>query len=220
MNEVNFLLWVRGIGFDIALAIFVFGIMLRFMEILWLGRKPELAAVRGNGVASGMRTVFSRFLPADSNTLKRSLFMVVAGYGFHIGLFVVIFLFAPHAELIESVTGLSWPTLPSPIVDFFTVLTMLALMALLWRRLTHPVLRFLSTGEDYLMLLLTFLPVLTGYMAFHHLFLSYGWMLGLHILSVELLLIVIPFTKLIHMFTLFMARWYSGFMAGQKGVQS
>ena len=32
-------------------------------------------------------------------------------------------------------------------------------------------------------------------------------------------MIVFPFTKLMHAFTLFMARWYNGAIAGYKGVE-
>jgi nitrate reductase gamma subunit len=48
----------------------------------------------------------------------------------------------------------------------------------------------------------------------------YQTMLGLHILSVEILLILFPFTKLMHFFTLFIARWYNGAAFGRRGVQS
>jgi hypothetical protein len=37
---------------------------------------------------------------------------------------------------------------------------------------------------------------------------------------VELLLVVLPFTKLIHTFTVFFSRWYNGAIAGRKGVAS
>ena len=66
----------------------------------------------------------------------------------------------------------------------------------------------------------TFLPLLTGYMAYHHLLLDYTLMLAVHILSVELLLVVFPFTKLTHMATLFISRWYNGEWFGRKGVAS
>ena len=33
-------------------------------------------------------------------------------------------------------------------------------------------------------------------------------------------LVVLPFTKLTHMFTAFIARWYNGAIFGRKGVQS
>lgn len=220
MNSAEFLLWVRGPGLQIATVIFVFGMVLRFFEIFLLGRKKNLAELRSSGVAEGFRTVFSRSLPPDKNTMKRSMFTLVTGYILHIGLFVVIFLLAPHISLFKSVFGFAWPSLSTPVVDFFAVATMVSLLAILFRRLTHPVLKYLSRGEDYFVWVLTFLPVLTGYMSYHHLLVPYNWMLGLHILSVGLLLIFFPFTKLTHAFTLFIARWYSGSMSGQKGVKS
>jgi len=99
------------------------------------------------------------------------------------------------------------------------MVTMLAMLALLINRLIHPVLRFLSTGADFLVWTVTFLPLLTGYLTVYHLFLPYSLMLALHILSVEILLIVFPFTKLMHTFTLFLARWYIGANAAQRGVE-
>jgi len=220
MNSAEFLLWVRGPGLQIATVIFIFGILLRLFEILMLGRKKNLAAKRSSGVAEGFRTMFSRSIPYDKNTMKRSMFTILSGYIFHIGLFVVIFLLAPHISLFKSVFGFSWPSLSTPIVDFFAVITMVSLLAVLYHRLTTPVLKFLSTGQDYFVWFLTFIPVLTGYMSYHHLLLPYTWMLGIHILSVELMLIFFPFTKLTHAFTLFIARWYTGSMMGQKGVKS
>lgn len=220
MNAAEFLLWVRGPGLQIATAIFLFGMLLRLFEILLLGRKKNLAELRSSGVAGGFRTIFSRFLPADKNTARRSIFTVVTGYIFHIGLLMVIFLLAPHISLFESVLGFAWPSLRTPIIDFMAVAAMVSLLAILFRRLTHPVLKFLSKGEDYFVWVLTFIPLLTGYMSYHHLFIPYNWMLGIHILSVELLLIFFPFTKLTHAFTLFIARWYNGSIAGQKGVKS
>lgn len=219
MSGADFLLWVRGPAIQIAVFIFLFGVLLRLLEILMLGRKKNLAEPRGSKIAGGLRTVISRSLPADSNTFKRSLTTVVAGYVFHIGLFVSILLLTPHIQLSKSVLGFGWPALPTPIVDFFTVLALIAMVVILWRRVTHPLLKFLSSYEDYLVWILTFIPLLTGYLSYHHLFLPYQWMLGMHILSVAVLLIVFPFTKLMHTFTLFLARWYNGSMAGEKGVR-
>jgi len=87
-------------------------------------------------------------------------------------------------------------------------------------RLQHPVKRFLSSPGDYVAWAVTFVPLLTGYMAYHHLLLSPQMMLGLHILSVEILLIVFPFTKLMHTFTVFLSRWYNGASMGLRGVKS
>jgi nitrate reductase gamma subunit len=93
------------------------------------------------------------------------------------------------------------------------------MLVLLWRRVTEPVARYLSDFEDYLVWLVSFLPLLTGYMSYHHLLLPYHWMLGIHILSVEALLVLFPFTKLTHAVTFMIARYYTGHRAGEKGVQ-
>jgi len=220
MNSAEFLLWVRGSGLNIALTIFTVGIVVRLVEILMLGRKQNLAELRAKGASAGFRTIFSRSIPPDRNSMRRSMFTFIAGYGFHIGLFVAIFLLTPHIQLFESALGFGWPALPTPVVDLFTVIALISLLAILWHRLTHPVVRYLSTPQDYVVWGATFLPLLTGYMSYHHLWFPYSWLLGIHILSVEFLLILFPFTKLTHAFTLFISRWYTGMMAGEKGVQS
>lgn len=220
MSEVDFLLWVKGPAFTVAVVIFVAGMVLRIVEILSLGRAPERAAKRGSGVQGGLREMWRRSVPADKATLQRSLFTVVAGYVFHLGFFIVLFLLAAHIEFFRSIVGFGWPNLSTPIVDAVAVVTMVTLVLVLIDRLRHPVKRFLSTPSDYVVWAVTFLPLLTGYMAYHHLLLSPELMLALHILSVEALLVVFPFTKLTHAFTLFMARWYSGYALGIRGIKS
>jgi nitrate reductase gamma subunit len=219
MNEVDFLLWVRGPGLAISSTIFVFGMTLKLFEIFMLGRKKNLAELRSSGVMEGFRTIISRSGSVDTFTSKRTLFTFISGWLFHTGLFVVIFLLTPHIELFKSLFGFGWPALPTPIVDFITVVTLITLLAVLFHRITSPVLKYISTGQDYIVWVLTFLPLLTGYMAYHHLFFSYSWLLGFHILSVCVLLVFFPFTKLTHAVTVFISRWYNGYMAGQKGVK-
>ena len=219
MSETELLLWIRGPALQIATVIFVLGAVVRIAEILLLGRKKNLAEARGSAVAGGLRTIFSRSVP-DRGTLQRSTFNVVAGYVFHIGFFITLFFFAPHILLFSDVFGVSWPSMPTPIVDATAIVTIIALLAVLAHRLRHPVMRFLSRFQDYLVWLLTILPLVTGYLAFHRIGLSPPILMALHILSVELLMVIFPFTKLMHAFTIFMARYYNGAIAGYKGVHS
>jgi nitrate reductase gamma subunit len=218
MTSAEFLLWVRGPAFHLATAILVFGITLRLLEILLLGRRPEYAVVRASGLSGGFHTLFSRFIPEPS-VFKRSRFIIIASYLFHLGFFITLFLFVPHTLLFKQLFGVNWPSLPTPIINVAAFLSLCAMVALLINRLTHPVLRFLSGLEDYLSWIVTFLPLLTGYIAFHHQLHPYPMALALHILSVELLMIVLPFTKLMHTFTFLIARWTTGARAAQKGVQ-
>lgn len=218
-TATDFLLWVRGPGFDIALVIFVIGVIIRLLEVLVLGRKPDLAEPRGTEMGPGVRTLFSRTLP-EPGSMKRSPFTVIGGYIWHIGFLICLLLFVPHIELINATLGLRWPGLSNNLVDAVAAVTIVTLIAMLFSRLNHPVKRFLSGPEDYLTWLLTFLPLLTGYLAYHRMINPYPLVLGLHILSVEALMVIFPFTKLMHAFTFVIARWYNGAMAGRRGVQS
>ncbi|MEZ5541317.1 MAG: hypothetical protein R3F42_04665 [Pseudomonadota bacterium] len=219
MSEAELLIWIRGPALQIATVIFLLGVMVRILEILVLGRKPNLAEPRGSALAGGLRTVLSRSVP-DRGTLQRSTFNVVVGYVFHIGIFLVLFFFAPHILVFHEALGLSWPSLPTQIVDATTVVTVIALLAVLLHRLMHPVMRYLSRFQDYLVWLVTTLPVATGYLAFHRIGMEPQHLITLHIASVEVLMVLFPFTKLMHAFTLFIARYYNGAMAGYKGVNS
>ena len=219
MTEVEFLSWVRGPGFQIATIIFVAGVVIRLLETLLLGRAANLAEAKGGAMGSGLKTIFTRSVP-DAGMLKRAPFTIVAGYVFHIGLFVTVFLFAPHILLFKDITGLSWPALPTPIVDALAVVSIIALLAVLVHRMTNKVLRHLTNFEDWLVWFVTIAPLVTGYIAFHRIGLTAPTLLAIHILSVQLLMVVFPFTKLMHAFSLFFARWFNGAISGYRGVQS
>jgi len=219
MSEIEFLNWVRGPGFQIAIIIFVAGVIIRFAEILLLGRKSNLAEAKGSEMSGGLHTIVTRSFP-DKNTFQRSMFTVVAGYIFHIGLFITIFLFAPHILMFKDIFGFGWPSLPTPIVDAMAVVTIIALFAVLVHRMRSTVLKFISTKEDYIVWLVTILPLITGYIAFHRIGTTAPTLLAIHILSVELLLVMFPFTKLMHTFTVVLSRWYGGAISGYRGVES
>jgi len=219
MSGTELLVWVRGPALQAATVIFLLGVAVRIVEILLLGRKRNLAEARGSGPLGGLRTIITRTVP-DSGTLRRSTFNVIAGYVFHVGYFVVVFFFAAHILVFRDTLGLNWASLPTPVVDATTVVTLIALFAILAHRVLHPVMRFLSRFQDYLAWLVTFLPLLTGYLAFHRIGLEPQMMLAVHIISVEALMVIFPFTKLMHAFTFFMARYYNGSMAGYRGVHT
>nr|CRH04974.1 conserved protein of unknown function [Candidatus Magnetococcus massalia] len=217
-NEL--LMFARGSGFDLAVIIFLFGILIRVLEIVLLGRKVDLAKPRADDyVKQGYLSIFRRFLPMQG-LMKEAPVTVVAGYIFHVGFILVMLFYIPHIEQIKATIGLSWPGISTPVMDFITVITIMALIALLADRLVSPVKRLISTREDYITWLVTFLPMVTGYFAYHHMLLPYAMMLALHLLSVELLLVVLPFTKLSHMFTFFISRYYTGEMFGKRGVEA
>lgn len=212
-------MWAKGDGFEWALIILIAGIIIRLIEIFSLGRKTDLALPRENSPGSGWKTIWTR---SFNFTVSRpaNIATFIGGYIFHLGFFVVLFLSIPHIEIFQSLLSISWPGIATSIIDFVAVVTMISMVFLLIDRLTNPVKKQLNTAGDYIAWTVTFLPLVTGYMAYHHLWAPYTQILALHILSVELLMVVLPFTKLTHTFTLFISRWYNGDQFARKGVAS
>jgi nitrate reductase gamma subunit len=219
MNETEFLTFVRGTGMQISVSVFLVGIIYRLVQNISLGRKENLAEPRGSEWGPGAKTIWRRSFFHPGMTY-RGYFTLISGYTFHIAFLVTLFFTTQHILWFRSVTGMSWPALPSILITILAVLGIGALVAVLVDRFVDPVKRMLSDYQDYLSWLLTTLPLVTGFMLFNKLGLPYKSLLAFHILSFQLLLIATPFTKLSHMVTLFAARWYNGAIAGYKGVQS
>jgi nitrate reductase gamma subunit len=204
--------FARGPALHWSLIIMLVGILWRLVGALFLVRPRTLSKPRStNLVWGGVRTVLTRsWLPTTLG--KRVMVQQITGYVMHVGLFIVILLFVPHIELIRGLTGLSWPGVPNEVVTVSAALTLGVMIFLLIRRLTDPVLKKISTLDDYVSWLVTALPLATGIMAFAH--------LALHILSAELLLIWLPFGKLMHMFLFIPSRIQEGVKFERRGVQA
>lgn len=218
MNQQAILEFVRGPGLQIAAAVFVLGMVYRMLHLLLLGRKKNLAAPRGTEWGPGLRTMWHRSLPSVGLT-SRGYFIVISGYIFHFGFLITLLFLSQHIELLRSILRFSWPALPPGLITITAILTIGAMIALLVHRFTDPVKYLISDYQDYLTWTLTFLPLLTGIMLKQGIALGYQQMLIVHIVSLELLLIAIPFTKLMHMVTTFSARWCNGAISGFKGIK-
>ena len=79
----------------------------------------------------------------------------------------------------------------------------------LWRRVTQPEAKFVTSSVDYIILAIVAAPFLTGFLAYHQLF-GYKWMLILHMLAGQIMLAAIPFTRLSHMLFFPLNRAYIG----------
>lgn len=217
MTEIELLAFARGPGLQWSVAIFAFGVVFRFLAMWLLGRRRDLAEARAGAFLAGLRTVATRSLPSPEER-KDGGFVIIGSWIFHLGFVITLFFLVPHIDLFRAVLGFGWPGLPRAVIAFSAILAIVAMVALLVHRFFHPVRRFLATAADYVAWTVTFLPLFTGYLAAHSPVISYTTTLALHILSFELFLVVIPFTKLMHMFTVWLSRWYSGATAGRKGV--
>ena len=119
---------------------------------------------------------------------------------FHVGLLLApIFLFA-HIELWRCLVGFGWPALPKLWADALTLLTIVTALALFIGRVGSASSSFISRKQDYLWPLFLMVPFLTGFIC-ANLGVSatvYKLSMLIHILSGELIFVLIPFTKIAH----------------------
>jgi nitrate reductase gamma subunit len=219
MTETELLTWLRGPGFTIALSVFIGGLLFRVVQNLVVGRSRELAAAKGSRMKHGLVTIWRRsfFHPFMTH---RGYFTLIAGYIFHLGFLITLLLLSQHIVMFKNVLGFGWPALPPTVIDITALLSIAALFAILIHRIMDPVLKQISDYQDYLAWFLTLFPLATGFLVMNPVGIAYKWILAMHILSAEVLLIGIPFTKLSHMLSIFISRWYNGAIAGYKGIQS
>ncbi len=212
--------FARGPALYWSSLVLVCGLVWRLAGVALLPRRRDLAApglhARGR-IGGALSTIVRRSLPRRT-FLARTFVSVVAGYALHLGLFVILFGGAPHILLVTQATGLSWPAQPKGVTGFASAITLAALIFLLVRRFTDPVLRLISGFDDYLSLVLTLLPVVTGLLLAEETVLSYETLLTWHILSVEAMMVWLPFGKLSHVVFVFAGRAVSGAKFGKRGA--
>lgn len=213
--------FARGPALQFSLAIFVLGIVWRIVSLFLMPRTKDKSAPRKGArlaIVAAIREFLRRSLP-EKTVSRSAMFPLINGYLFHIGFVVVVLGFAPHIAFFRDLIGLSWASLPSNVIYGVGILTMASLVAALLRRYFDPVLRFISTFDDYFTWLVTFLPVFTGLLATSHLVARYESLLAIHILSVELFLIWLPFGKLMHSMLVFVTRSQIGIHLARRGAQ-
>lgn len=197
--------------------VFVLGVLYRIFLIVKAGVKPDLSVPRQSGTFGAVRTMFSRFVPRR-DIAKRGRLQLVAGYMFHLGLFVLLFFAKPHVDFFaERVTGVGWTPVPYWVFIVSAELAFAGLMLLWLYRLMHPVTRLLSSTGDHVGTGLVFLVMLSGCLALAH---SFEALRLTHLLLAEMLLIYFPFSNLMHAFTFIFSRGFTGALMARKGINA
>jgi nitrate reductase gamma subunit len=223
---MDLLAFARGPALWFSLFVGIVASAWRILAIYRLGNKPDLSEPRSTRLLAGaMRGIFSRMIQRKEFRRNGKL-GVLNGYMYHLGLAVIVFGYLPHILFVERLTGVQWPALPAWMVYVAVAAAIVGLLVVLLERLTDPLLRLLSGFDDWFSWFVVFLPLLTGMAAIG------GWSpqlaagaapaypvpLAIHLLSVELLLLWLPFGKLAHAFLVFISRGITGAALARKGA--
>ncbi len=215
--------FARGPGLQWALVIFAFGVVWRLVGSFLLARNRDLSKPKGTAtVRAGVRAMIMRSIPPHELE-KQIMFQHITGYAWHLGFFAVLLLFGPHVPFFKQFLGFGWPALPNIVVLVLAGFTLAILIALLVRRMVHPVMRQISSLDDYISVLLVITPLVTGLLSYAHVQMfgiRYETLLAAHIISIEALLVWFPFSKLMHLFYTFPSRYQVGAAMERKGVEA
>ena len=143
-----------------------------------------------------------------TNFMKRPN-VTIATVIFHICLLVSPIFFYSHVVLWYQTWNTSWWALPDKVADGMTAFVIIICFFFLLRRLLLKEVKCVTAFSDYVFLALVAAPFITGFVTFHQWF-AYEPMLILHILSGQILLIVLPFSRLSHMLFIFFTQAYMG----------
>ncbi|MDH5454557.1 MAG: nitrate reductase [Gammaproteobacteria bacterium] len=217
---MDLLEFAKGPALQVAAYILVAGSIWRFVGIMLLKEKPDYSEPRKSaGILAALKVIYTRSFSA-APFKRATMYPKMMAYVMHIGLFAVVFLFVPHIMFFEGFLGFEWPGLPNSVIFFLAVAAVVSGIALLVRRLTNPVLRLISNFDDYFSWLVTILPFVTGLMIPVRMGVRYETLLAIHILSVALLMIWLPFGKLGHTFLVFITRGTTGMVFERKGAKT
>lgn len=218
---MDFFLFVEGPLLWIAFLTFFIGSILRAALFLSVSRKKDKIIYQYFSWKYVLATFGRWLLPLNKDVIKNPIFTIL-GYMFHICLIVVPIWFSGHISLWEeSRFEWSWTPIPDGLADWMTLIFLAIALFFLLRRIVSADIRLLSTFSDYLLIVVVAMPFITGYFLTNGTVDNIGF-LGeniqlIHMLSGELMLILIPFTKLSHFVLFFFSRGATAIEFGRRG---
>ena len=203
----------------LAFSVFFIGIIVRaVLYIKGLHWQADRVAYRSHfkhGMKGALRSIFYWLVPFGTQSWRFYKGMTILVFIFHIGLIITPVFLKSHNILLAEKWGFSLPSFPEGFGDFLTIMTIVAGFGLLLRRIALPEVRILTSAYDILIWSIALAPFITGFIAYHQAS-DYNTWLILHILSGEIMLMAIPFTKLSHFILFFLSRAQLGMDFGIK----
>lgn len=204
-----FLSFIMGPMVWISAAVFIFGLGLKVYLIVREVRARESFIFSYLTLYHSIRSICAWSIPFFPRSTRNQPVFYGVSYCFHLSLFIVPLFFSGHIVLIDQAFHLSWPALDDMAADILTLVIIGALIFFACRRVIVPDVKYLTSAKDFFLLIIVLMPFLTGFLAYHQVF-FYEWIMVAHVLSGELMLIIIPFSRLSHMVTGPLIRAYTG----------
>lgn len=215
--------WARGPLFWTALAFMILGLLRHLGLTVWEGAQAyRRAGDKVFPVGKLVETTFKWLIPVGR--LRNRVLFSLTTFLFHIGVILVPLFLAGHIKLWREGVGLSWPALPNGVSTTLTWIVIAAAVAVVIQRVGARDSRALSRFQDYALPLFIAVPFLSGFLVMHPASNPFNRdpVFLVHVLSADLLIFLVPLTKLSHMiflpFTQFVSElaWHFPLDAGSR----
>ncbi|MHC4127264.1 MAG: hypothetical protein ACYS1E_16695 [Planctomycetota bacterium] len=191
--------WARGPLFWAALTFMGLGLLRLVVLTIWqIVRTMRRAGDKSLPSAQLAWTTLKWLVPIDK--VKNRFVFSLTTLAFHVSVIVVPVFLAGHIALWQRGTGLSWPALPGLAADILTVTAVATAVALIIQRAIARSSRSLSRFRDYAIPLVIAVPFASGFLVMHPLWNPFGFdaTLLVHVMSANIVMILVPITKISH----------------------
>ncbi|HYA03933.1 MAG TPA: nitrate reductase [Syntrophobacteria bacterium] len=209
---------LRGPLLWLAFGVFIGGMLVRVVLFVGTSLKKDRPIYRFFSWKWLWLSIVHWVLPLNE-TAKKHPIVTLVGFLFHICLLVTPLFLLAHGVLWYESWGISWWSLTEKVADYMTLIVIGCLLFFVVRRIVSPHVRVVTTAADYVLLAVSVAPFVTGYLAYHQYF-DYYTVIVLHMIFGELMLVVIPFTKLSHFLMFFVSRAVTGMEFGRRKAPS
>jgi len=191
--------WARGPVFWFAVAFMVLGSARHVLVTLWeIGRAYYRAGDKNIPYAQVAKASLQWLLPIGK--FKERTSYGIATFVFHVSIVLTPILLGGHIVLIQRGAGLWWPAIPNALADVLTIVAILTCFVLILQRAVRPDSRAVSKFSDYAIPFFIALPFASGFLVMHPGLnpFPFSATLFLHVMSANVVLILIPVTKISH----------------------
>jgi len=132
--------------------------------------------------------------------LRNQLLFSLTSVLFHVAILIVPVFLGGHIALWARGLGISWPAIPNQLADVLTIVAIITAVALVIQRVAARATRALSRFQDYAVPLIIAVPFVSGFLVMHPFVnpFSYQATLFIHVMSANVVFVLIPITKLSH----------------------
>lgn len=201
--------FMTGIGFQLALIACLGGTILKLGLFLIRAAKKDRAFLAFFSVRYASRSLFCHLVPYISRTTRQHPTLTAATVLFHGAILTLPLFYAAHGVLLADRGLPRLPSFPALVSDLLAVTGLTALLFFLGRRLCLRTVRYLSTPADHLLLASLTALFLSGLWARFQCP-GFLWATLIHMTAGNLLIASIPFSRLSHLFYVFLTRGYAG----------